>query len=216
MKLIQKIVLSGEIEILTGLHIGGSSTNMNIGETDLNVIKSPHNGQPIIPGSSLKGKLRNLLAKLEGSDDIKKDSNTINKIFGSPNANEVIDGIKSQGITRLIIRDAFLSNADKLEGWEMENKYTEVKWENTIVRTKGSAEHPRQLERVPKGARFFYEMILDVYDEDKDERYLEEIKKAMNLLEDDYLGGSGTRGYGKIKFHQNEDQTKTVESYVFY
>lgn len=209
MKLVEKIILSGQIEVITGLHIGGSSTTMNIGETDLNVIKSPKNGQPIIPGSSLKGKLRSLLAKLEGSPNVDEDSDTIKNIFGCSKSTE-----KREYVTRLIVRDADLTNGDTIKEWEMENTYTEVKWENTINRTKGSAEHPRQLERVPQGAMFSYEMVLDAYDDDADKGYLEAIKKAMKLLEDDYLGGSGTRGYGKIKFHENEDVHKSVESYA--
>jgi CRISPR-associated protein Csm3 len=205
MKLTEKIILSGEIEVVTGLHIGGSSTTMNIGETDLNVIKSPKTGQPIIPGSSLKGKLRSLLAKVEGYQSADEDKEPIISIFGSS---------KQDVVTRLIVRDSYLTNGDEIKEWEMENTYTEVKWENTINRTKGSAENPRQLERVPQGAMFSYEMILDVYDEDDKKGYLEFIKKAMKLLEDDYLGGSGTRGYGKIKFYENNDLHKSVESYA--
>lgn len=205
MKLIKKIILTGQIEVITGLHIGGSSTTMNIGETDLNVIKSPKNGQPIIPGSSLKGKLRSLLAKIEGYQSVDEDKEPIITIFGSS---------KQDIVTRLIVRDSYLTNSEKLREWEMENTYTEVKWENTINRTKGAAEHPRQLERVPQGAMFSYEMVLDEYDDDVNKGYLEVIKKAMKLLEDDYLGGSGTRGYGKIKFHENEDVHKLVENYA--
>lgn len=207
MKLIEKIILTGEIEVITGLHIGGSSTTMNIGETDLNVIKSPKTGQPIIPGSSLKGKLRSLLAKTNGYQSVDEDKEPLVSIFGSS---------KQDVVTRLIVRDSYLKNGDTIKEWEMENTYTEVKWENTIDRKTGTTMKGglRQLERVPQGAMFGYEMVLDVYDVDKENEYLVEIKKAMKLLEDDYLGGSGTRGYGKIKFHENEDEPKSVESYV--
>ena len=188
---------------------------MNIGETDLNVIKSPKTGQPIIPGSTIKGKLRSLLAKLEGSKVDKKDSGLIKTIFGySKTKKEDGSEENKEYVTRLIVRDAWLANAEELESWEMENPYTENKWENTIIRSKGSAEHPRQLERVPQGAEFQYEMILDVYDEDEGKGYLEAIKKAMRLLEDDYLGGSGTRGYGKIKFIENSEDSKPIDKYA--
>ena len=213
MKLIKKIILTGKIIVETGLHIGGSSTSMNIGETDLNVIKSPMNGEPIIPGSSLKGKLRTLLGKLEGSKSVASDSETIRHLFGSTETKDNM-GNESNYITRLIVRDAFLVNAKELQSWDMENEYTENKWENTIDRKKGGAEHPRQLERVPKGAAFRYEMILDVYDEDKEEANLGLIKQAMNLLEDDYLGGNGTRGYGKVRFEAEQDVHKLIESYA--
>ncbi len=212
MKLLKKILLNGEIEVLTGLHIGGSSSSMNIGEMDLNVIKSPFNGQPIIPGSSLKGKLRSLLAKTEGALDTEAESKDLKNIFGyskeGPN--------NEQYVTRLIVRDSFLKeeSALELEQLEMENKYTENKWENTIKRATGAADNPRQLERVPNGARFEYEMVLDVYDEAESQAHLELIKKAIKLLEDDYLGGSGTRGYGKVKFHQNAEQVKLISDYA--
>lgn len=215
MKLIEKIILSGKIEVITGLHIGGSSSTMNIGETDLNVIKSPANGEPIIPGSTLKGKLRAILAKLEGSDNVDRDSNMIKTIFGYPKTKQKSGSNESREyLSRLIVRDSFLTNGDKLLQWEMENSYTEIKWENTINRISGSAKDPRQLERVPKGAEFHYEMVLDVYDKDKDKGYLNNVKNAMKLLEDDYIGGSGTRGYGKIKFHENEDEHRNIESYA--
>lgn len=197
-KLIKKIILTGTITVETGLHIGGSSTSMNIGEVDLNVIKSPVDGTPIIPGSSLKGKLRSLLAKIEGSVDVVNDSEIINAIFGSAKK----EGIESRG-GRLIVRDSFLSNRETVEAYNNDDKYTEVKWENTINRKKGSAEHPRQIERVPKGAEFFCEMILDVYEgdgEDSTNQYYLKLIQAIKLLEDDYLGGMGTRGYGKVKF----------------
>jgi CRISPR-associated protein Csm3 len=214
MKLIEKIIITGKIKVETGLHIGGSSTLMNIGETDLNVIKSPLNQQPIIPGSSLKGKLRNMLAKVEGSPDVKQDPEYVREIFGST---EEKKGYKEGYVTRLIVRDCSLTkdSVQMLVDNELENKYTEVKWENTINRIKGGAEHPRQLERVPAGAAFSYEMILDVYDEDHGKDYYKAVEKAMNLLEDDYLGGSGTRGYGKVKFVERKMNTKKVEDYAY-
>jgi len=213
MKLIKKIVLSGELEVLTGLHIGGASTSMNIGEVDLSVIKSPQDGKPIIPGSSLKGKLRSLLAKLEGSPKDEKDSPYIKEIFGGEDKDANGKVTKSY-ITRLIVRDSFLINSEDILIWKKDGDYTEIKVENTIDRCSGTAKHPRQLERVPKGAKFKYDMILDVYDEDE-RVYLEDIKKAMELLEDDYLGGSGSRGYGKISFRSLIIEEKPVENYGY-
>jgi CRISPR-associated protein Csm3 len=215
MKLIKKIIIKGKLEALTGLHIGGSSTSMNIGEVDLIVIKSPQDGEPIIPGSSLKGKLRSLLAKAEGSEKVEDDSDDIKNIFGGPDKkNEKGDIIKSY-ITRLIVRDSFLTNPDEICNWEKEGKFTEIKWENTVDRKSGKA-NPRQLERVPKGAKFGIEMILDVYDVDEHEgknKYLPLIDKAIDLLEDDYLGGSGSRGYGKVSLKITDRDPKNVENY---
>ena len=55
------IDLRGEIELLTGLHIGAGDLEMRIGGVDNVVIRNPRNNEPYIPGSSLKGKIRSLL-----------------------------------------------------------------------------------------------------------------------------------------------------------
>lgn len=214
MRLTGKIFIKGQIKLLTGMHIGGSKTALDIGGIDLNVIKTTE-GVPFIPGSSLKGKLRSLLAREEGSDDVKKDSEDIKQIFGeSPNKD-------SNGqITRLIVRDALINpdSKTKLENREgefseMEMDYTETKWENTINRKSGTAEHPRQLERVPAGTIFDFELVYNEFDDNKRDSHLTLIKKAMRLLEDDYLGGSGSRGYGKIKFENVKFLQKNIKIY---
>jgi CRISPR-associated protein Csm3 len=211
-KLIGKYIITGEIKCETGLHIGGSKTALDIGGIDLNVIKTSA-GMPFIPGSSLKGKLRSLLAKEEGSINPEQDSQTIKEIFGdAPSKN-------SEGeITRLIVRDSFLKNYSEIENKEgefseLELDYTESKWENTIDRKSGTAGSPRQIERVPKGAIFTFEIVYNIYDDNNKDKHLEEIKKALNLLKDDYLGGSGSRGYGKISFNDLHFKEKTIENY---
>ena len=55
-----KYIIQGKIKVLTGLHIGGPTTGLNIGGVDNIVIKDAK-GKPYIPGSSLKGKMRSLL-----------------------------------------------------------------------------------------------------------------------------------------------------------
>lgn len=213
MKLVGKYIITGEIKCETGLHIGGSKTALDIGGIDLNVIKTA-NGIPYIPGSSLKGKLRSMLAREEGSENPKNDSDTIKEIFGdSPS------GKDDQGkITRLIVRDSFLKNYDEMfekkgDFTDLELDYTEGKWENTIDRKSGTAGNPRQIERVPAGAIFGFEIVYDVYDDNKKDEHLKEIKKALRLLQDDYLGGSGSRGYGKILFENLSAVKKTIKNY---
>lgn len=198
--LIAKFKFFGQIETMTGLHVGGSKASLEIGGIDLNVVKTP-DGVPFIPGSSLKGKLRSLLAKIEGSIDVHKDSPEIMEIFGSA---------KKGYITRLIVRDAHLHEEhfkDKfLADAVLETAFTDSKYENSINRKTGTANHPRQLERVPAGAIFNFEMIYDVYgnrdgkDDGKMDTHLNQIRLAMELLQYDYLGGQGSRGYGKIRF----------------
>lgn len=78
--------------------------------------------------------------------------------------------------------------------------YTEGKWENVIDRVKGTAEHPRQTERIPAGVSFDVEFVINVWDDDNAEDLVNLLKKGINALENDYLGGSGSRGYGQIKF----------------
>lgn len=214
MKLISKIFIKGQIELKTGMHIGGSKTALDIGGIDLNVIKTSE-GVPFIPGSSLKGKLRSLLAREFGSDDVKNDSEDIKQIFGESPSKD-----SSGQITRLIVRDALMNPDIKIkienregEFSEMELDFTETKWENTINRKTGTAEHPRQLERVPAGTIFDFELVYNEFDDKKTDTHLTLIKKAMRLLEDDYLGGSGSRGYGKIEFKNVKFLQKDIEIY---
>lgn len=192
-KLVKKIKIQYTIELLTGLHIGGSTENVEIGGIDRPVIKTGFDNQPYIPGSSLKGKMRCLLEQVHGSDLC--DNTEINNLFGSAK-----DGIPS----KLIVRDCMLTkdSIDNLSACDsLDMPYTEGKWENTISRTEGKASNPRQTERVPAGAVFNAEFIINVWDEDGDGKALEDMfKKGIKLLENDYIGGSGSRGYGQIKF----------------
>ena len=220
MKLIGKVIITGELVTITGLHIGGSKTAMEIGGVDSNVIKT-YNGVPFIPGSSLKGKLRNLLAKEEGSSEEKKDTIAIRRLFGNPEIprNQNYAGLAFE-TTRLKIRDAFAklrANEKKyldssFDDVELELGLTEVKWENTIKRLTGKAD-PRQLERVPENVSFQLEMVYDVYNDNKMHNDLENILVALRLLQDDYLGGQGSRGYGKVEIRNLNFLKKEIDDY---
>jgi CRISPR-associated RAMP protein, csm3 family len=217
-----KLKITGEIELLTGLHIGGASSFSAIGAVDAPIIKDIRNGNPIIPGSSLKGKLRTLLAKhinksVSGPDE---DEPEIKRLFGSSKKGDIKAG-------RLIFSDMALTNWDEMKKEGLTSK-TEIKWENTISRSTAAA-NPRQIERAIRGSKFKLEIIYDVLkqvikrntkednvDEKKmteecNKKMIEECKKEMiedfkilkegfKILQYDYLGGSGTRGYGKVKF----------------
>ncbi len=215
-KLTGKIIITGFIETKTGLHIGGSKSSYEIGGVDLNVVKTA-NGQPYIPGSSLKGKLRAMLAKKEGSTDIATDPLFIREIFGHVDTK---DATKSE-ITRLLVRDAFLDIDDyeiryPEEKRRTEFEYSDVKWETQIDRKKGTARDPRQMERVPEGCRFAYEMVYNLMDDARKNAqklgdHLEALSLALQLLQDDYVGGQGSRGYGKVAFSAPQVQVKTIE-----
>jgi|SRR5690625_890589 len=201
MKLINTKKIEGVIIVETGLHIGGAKNSLDIGGLDTPVIKTPA-GVPYIPGSSLKGKIRSLLALREGSADIKEEPDLMKKMFGY--TGDKNDDATAQK-TRLIFRDAHLdvdSFKEEFEDAVLETSYTEGKYENTIDRSTGKTKRGslRQLERVPVGARFHFEIIINAYDKDDIEKMENELRRGITMLEQNYLGGSGTRGYGKVKF----------------
>jgi CRISPR-associated protein Csm3 len=200
------IIIRGKIELLTGMHIGGSKDKMEIGGVDSPVIRNPQNRLPYIPGSSIKGKLRTLLEYCLGVVDkegkVSNDERII-RIFGIS-----ADDNREMGPTRLIVRDA-IPDRKTIEMWEKmdsELLYTEYKPENTINRITAAA-NPRFIERVVAGSKFNFEMVFGIYkmnENDNDEiikQDLSNLFQAMRLLEHSFLGGSGSRGYGKIKFH---------------
>ena len=191
--MLAKIEISGVIEVVTGLHIGGSSAFSAIGAVDSPVIKDIRTNQPMIPGSSLKGKMRSLLAKqyneyvAEKPDD---DADCLTDLFGSAKKSHV-------KTSRLLFSDMFISNMDELKHAGLTGA-TEVKFENSISRTTAVA-NPRQIERVVRGALFPVQLIYEVNEEENMLQDFEIIKQGFRLLEYDYLGGNGSRGYGRIK-----------------
>ncbi len=209
--------ISGQIELLSGLHIGSGNTEIHIGGTDNPVIKNPINQEPYIPGSSIKGKMRSLLEWHLGVVDVTqgqplsfkhlndkrlneskdKAENLIRLFGGAPDNNNDDELVKKIGPSRLSFWDCSL---DKNWVTEMNNKsimLTETKMENMIDRIRGVAEHPRNTERVPATARFDFNLTIRVHD---GEDLLDTVLQGLKLLELTGLGGSGSRGYGKIKF----------------
>lgn len=192
--MLTKLQVTGKIKVETGMHIGGSSAFAAIGSVDSPVIKDARNNTPIIPGSSLKGKLRSLLAK-EYNEKVcgkpEDDCDRIARLFGTSKKNEVKP-------SRLLFSDSFLVNEDELRKLGLQS-LTEVKFENSIDRASAVA-NPRQIERVVRGSIFSLDIIYNV---DKDKDIIEDfqtLSDGFNLLSYDYLGGSGSRGYGKVKF----------------
>ena len=192
-KLVKKILVSTKLTVVTGLHIGGSKDSVEIGGIDNPVIKvATRKNQPYIPGSSLKGKMRCLLEQVNGATAVGK-SEIVNNLFGYASNNQP---------SKLIVRDAYLTtdSIEKLVAASLDMPYTENKYENTIDRVKGKAEHPRQSERVPAGAEFEVEMVINVWDDDNADKLKQLLQQGIALIENDYLGGSGSRGYGQVKF----------------
>ena len=190
-----KVEITGTIEVITGMHIGGSSAFAAIGAVDSPVIKDARTGYPMIPGSSLKGKMRTLLAKqynerIAASPD--EDAECIISLFGSAK------GTVKTG--RLLFSDMILSNAEELKRHGL-TSLTEIKFENSIKRTTAVA-NPRQIERAVRRSEFPLSLIYEAIDEKIMVPDFQVIRDGLHLLQYDYLGGSGTRGYGKVKFKE--------------
>lgn len=196
-----KVLIKSELEVLTGLHIGGSSGYFAIGALDSPVIIDLLTKQPIIPGSSLKGKLRTLLVRSIEKDITKlrepeNDPDYVKRLFGTcSDAKSNRPAVK----TRLQFADAFVTNAEQFK----EIGLTEVKFENTINRLNGMAQ-PRQIERVNRGVKFEVNITYDLENEDEFMEDMKNLSKAMRLLQLDYLGGNGTRGSGRVSFSHFE------------
>ncbi len=216
----ENYIITGKIVCETGMHIGGSNEAIEIGGSDNVIIRDSVSDLPFIPGSSIKGKLRTLL---ELNDKESAKSVIDNKggpskygkasvLFGTSSNEGDSTSTKIQ-ISRVIIRDSFPTE-DTLDLWKESDEVirgSEIKYENTINRIT-SAATPRNIERIPKGSSFDLEIIVSLYDEDNKE-IISTLLESMKLLEDNYLGGSGTRGFGNIKF---EDLTIVKRNSDYY
>ncbi len=225
-----KYIIKADIKLLTALHIGGTEEGFEIGGIDNPVIKDKITGVPYIPGSSLKGKMRSLLEWAYNKVEIKKNEKTkewegpvshdpkhsIGIVFGI--AAEYHQGENLPGPTRLAVRDVYPKNEDgynQVKEWEkyMGDKiFTEIKTENSIDRLT-SAANPRSMERVPAGSLFSAEFVYDVFCPE-DIEYLKILFEAMVLLEDSALGGSGSRGSGRIKFEKIRIEARDKSYYI--
>lgn len=218
--------IRGELLLQTGLHIGSGRDAVEIGGVDSPVIKHPHTQQPYIPGSSLKGKLRSLLEWALGRVDPEgkpwgmgkghnpaDSSDAILRIFGTT------DDRWQGGPTRLIVRDLCLQKTWVDQLMERSLPMTEDKTEVIIDRIQGKAGAfgPRTIERIPAGARFDVEILFREFDLDGDggagdRECLNRLLEAMKLLEKDALGGSGSRGYGKVRFQNLTLNGKPIQT----
>ena len=212
--------LTGQIELLSGLHIGSGNTEIHIGGTDNPVITNPITQQPYIPGSSIKGKMRSLLewhlgvvAETGGhplnfshvdklDKKVHKQAKDLIKLFGGASDSKNDEALINEiGPSRLAFWDCSLDIDWVIEMNEKNIMLTEVKMENTIDRIQGTAAHGglRNTERVPATAKFNFNLTIRVHDH---EDLSSTILLGLKLLELTGLGGSGSRGYGKIAFRE--------------
>ena len=223
-RLYGRIFLSMDIRAVTGLRIGGAPAALAIGGLDNPVIRDPLTQTPYIPGSSLRGKMRSLWEKINDSTQefpIQQgkvyihsprpgstisvqdyEADPVYRIFG------VTGDISVPNPTRLVVHDVHLSDesAERLErSTRTDQPYTETKWEATIDRIT-SAAVPRQMERVPadtvfSDARLVYSIFSTRTQGDfADVRWFFDVIQMLQLVEDDYLGSSGSRGSGQVEF----------------
>jgi CRISPR-associated protein Csm3 len=236
LKLVGKLIFSGDLNCETGLHIGAGKGSLEIGGADNPVVKDAF-GLPYIPGSSLRGKIRSLLenamgltspaelvylSKRRGQEVRIHQSNRpddeICLLFGrNPGRMERVEGdaieSKSASPARLTVYDAPLEQ-ESITAQMRENlddEITEVKSENAIDRITSQA-NPRTLERVPAGARFRVRMILDILCEE-DKALVARVIEGLRLLEDDALGGGGSRGSGRVRFSNLKISWRNREFY---
>lgn len=206
-----KLLITGTIKVKTGLAIGGNKSGIDIGALDNPVIKYKKGNKslPYIPGSSLKGKLRALLAKVAGT----KDENADKKLQGTDSQFKhlaVVFGYApdkedlSRGEALLKVRDCFL-------GKNAIEDLTEEKMENSINRITGKA-NPRPLERVLPDTVFDLDLCLDVYNEKDAKEHLKLLDLAFQLLNQDYLGGGGSRGNGRVEIKSKIEQYLEIDA----
>lgn len=228
MKLTKILTIKAQLVCVSGLHIGAGDTEMHIGGIDNTVIRNPLTNVPYIPGSSLKGKIRSLLEWRSGAvrekplswkdykNGERKDVLAILQLFGAGGGDQLTnEEALVLGPTRLSFWDCELNEAWRKRIDDANLLATEAKSENSINRISGKAENPRYTERVIAGARFDFRLSMKVLEGEED-GLLRTILSGLRLLEADSLGGSGSRGYGKVKFENltidGEDKQAVFEA----
>jgi CRISPR-associated protein Csm3 len=204
--------------------VGGTSSAMSIGGTDKIVVRNPISNEPYVPGSSIKGKMRSLLELAYGYIvDSNKDEKKIRFIGSDDNEQHLTallfgnaKGNSKQKASRIIVRDANLleESSYELRNLSLDLPFTEAKTEVVIDRVTSVAS-PRTFERVPAGAKFELNLVLNIFENDNfsEKELVDNTFKSLQLIQDDYIGGSGSRGYGQVKFSIDRITERTSEYY---
>ena len=196
-----KLDLRALLGVETGLHIGASSDFAPIGAVDSPFLRDPLTKQPILPGSSLKGKVRTLLARsfAEGYflNKIEDDAEEICRLFGA-----AAKGSAGGRPARLQFYDIRMTEESfaRFSAMELDTYIGEIKWENAIDRLTAGA-NPRQIERVPAGTEFDFRLVYNIESQEELMPDMELLAAGLQLLQMDYLGGHGSRGYGRVSLH---------------
>lgn len=212
MKWEKNIILKGKIKVITGLHIGGGNDSVKIGGTDNPVAKTlmVKDGKtfeiPYIPGSSIKGKMRRVLFNYLSTTQNEEYNNAIKDLFGTASKEN-----DSGTISRMVFRDCYPTK-ETLDLFR-NNELTEVKAENWISEDMKAT--PRFIERIRPFTEFDFECVISIYKGDDESVFLYLFEEGIKLIQQSYLGGNGTRGYGKIlvEYNINNRKEKYLKDY---
>ena len=184
--------------------------------------------EPYIAGSSLKGKIRSLLEHYFELIDKKNEGKVVDsqttfysinrkkrdlivELFGEGAGNK-----KSDNISRAIFRDCFITKDIRNAFLMGKIDLVEKKFENVINRVTGTTKKGglREIERVISGTIFDFDISIRIFKNDKEDLYKNSIKLGLKLLELDALGGSGSRGYGRVEFSKIKDTIDELDKKI--
>jgi len=213
-KLHERFIFSGILEAVTPLHIGSGKPELEIGQVDMPILRDP-DGQPYIPGSSLKGRVRaeaERIARERGME-----------ICNPPNTRNMCGTIKRNQspeefciCCRIFGTAGDVSVASKVK---FRDAYPVGKVETLLERTgiaidrkKGTVARGAlyTIEAVPAGVKFGLEIVADNLSDDE----LRLLLAALKSVEDSALGGSSSRGFGKVKISLDEVCRRTAGYYL--
>ena len=223
LKLIGKLILEGEMRCETGLHVGAGKGSLEIGGSDNPVVKDA-SAAPTCPAARCAARSARCWssppawpsrpnwytfrgARGRKCASIRATVPTTRSACCSAAIRAAWSGVQGETLettqatpARLAVFDAPL-DPESITAQMRENlddELTEVKSENAIDRITSQA-NPRTLERVPAGARFKTRLVMDVLC-DEDAPLFLRVLEGLRLLEDDTLGGGGSRGSGRVSF----------------
>jgi CRISPR-associated protein Csm3 len=213
MKLISVIEITGTITVLSGLHIGTGAPDFTIGGVDLPVVRD-HLRNPYIPASTIRGRMRALLELRSGLIDSEKPSEVPLIAIATDSSDTIKSAIATKlikffgvssrrsggteqrnyfGSSRLMVADGVLIDSSSAK------VVTETKYETSLNRITGIAT-PRQIERIVSGTIFRNSFGIKVFEGDNEDESIGLLIDGLRAIEQDALGGHGSRGYGKVKF----------------